>query len=348
MTPSFRSGIAIAGLSALVAAGCSGADTVDSGLAAEVSDRPTIVATTNILGDVITNLVGDQFDVVTIMPVGADPHVFQASAQQVASMGDADVLIANGAGFEEGLLDVIESSEADGVPVLEAISVVAGLEFGEGEEHGHEDEEHEGEEHEGEEHEGEEHEGEEHEGEEGHAHDGLDPHFFTDPARMATVATAVSDFLIETVDGVDAAALTASSEAYVDELVALDREVSETLGAIDDVDRVLITNHEVFGYFADRYDFEVVGTVIPSGTTTDGVSAQDLEELAEVIEHEGVQAIFAETSSSDELIQTLSSEVGDVAVVDLYSESLGDVDSAGATYIDMVRTNAERIAGALG
>ena len=139
MTPSFRSGIAIAGLSALVAAGCSGADTVDSGSAAEVSDRPTIVATTNILGDVITNLVGDQFDVVTIMPVGADPHVFQASAQQVASMGDADVLIANGAGFEEGLLDVIESSEADGVPVLEAISVVAGLEFGEGEEHGHED-----------------------------------------------------------------------------------------------------------------------------------------------------------------------------------------------------------------
>ena len=333
MTPSFRSGIAIAGLSALVAAGCSGADTVDSGLAAEVSDRPTIVATTNILGDVISNLVGDQFDVVTIMPVGADPHVFQASAQQVASMGDADVLIANGAGFEEGLLDVIESSEADGVPVLEAISVVAGLEFGEGEEHGHE---------------GEEHEGEEHEGEEGHAHDGLDPHFFTDPARMATVATAVSDFLIETVDGVDAAALTASSEAYVDELVALDREVSETLGAIDDVDRVLITNHEVFGYFADRYDFEVVGTVIPSGTTTDGVSAQDLEELAEVIEHEGVQAIFAETSSSDELIQTLSSEVGDVAVVDLYSESLGDVDSAGATYIDMVRTNADRIAAALG
>ena len=333
MTPSFRSGIAIAGLSALVAAGCSGADTVDSGSAAEVSDRPTIVATTNILGDVITNLVGDQFDVVTIMPVGADPHVFQASAQQVASMGDADVLIANGAGFEEGLLDVIESSEADGVPVLEAISVVAGLEFGEGEEHGHEDEEH---------------EGEEHEGEEGHAHDGLDPHFFTDPARMATVATAVSDFLIETVDGVDAAALTASSEAYVDELVALDREVSETLGAIDDVDRVLITNHEVFGYFADRYDFEVVGTVIPSGTTADGASAQDLEELAEVIEHEGVQAIFAETSSSDELVQTLASEVGDVAIVDLYSESLGEVDSAGATYIDMVRTNAERIAGALG
>ena len=333
MTPSFRSGIAIAGLSALVAAGCSGADTVDSGSAAEVSDRPTIVATTNILGDVIANLVGDQFDVVTIMPVGADPHVFQASAQQVASMGDADVLIANGAGFEEGLLDVIESSEADGVPVLEAISVVAGLEFGEGEEHGHEDEEH---------------EGEEHEGEEGHAHDGLDPHFFTDPARMATVATAVSDFLIETVDGVDAAALTASSEAYVDELVALDREVSETLGAIDDVDRVLITNHEVFGYFADRYDFEVVGTVIPSGTTADGASAQDLEELAEVIEHEGVQAIFAETSSSDELVQTLASEVGDVAIVDLYSESLGEVDSAGATYIDMVRTNAERIAGALG
>ncbi len=108
-----------------------------------------------------------------------------------------------------------------------------------------------------------------------------------------------------------------------------------------------MTNHEVFGYFADRYEFEVVGTVIPTGTTTGGVDAQELARLAEVIRDERVPAIFADTSSSDELAETLAGEVGDVEVVELYSESLGDDDSDGATYLDMIRTNAGRIATAL-
>ena len=91
-----------------------------------------------------------------------------------------------------------------------------------------------------------------------------------------------------------------------------------------------------------------MGSVIPSGSTADGASAQALVELAEIIELEGVPAIFAETSSSDELAQTLAPEVGNIEVVTLFSESLGDADSGGASYVDMVRTNANRIAAALG
>ena len=165
---------------------------------------------------------------------------------------------------------------------------------------------------------------------------------------MALAADGIADFLIATVDGIDAEALRASADAYIAELEAVDRAVADTLGELADDQRVLITNHEVFGYFADRYDFEVVGTVIPAGSTVDGASAQALAALAELIEDEGVRAIFADTSSSDELAQTLASEVGDVAVIELFSESLGDEDSEGATYIDMVRTNADRIAAALG
>jgi zinc/manganese transport system substrate-binding protein len=85
--------------------------------------------TTNILGDVVTNLTGGVVEVVTIMPVGADPHDFQASARQADAMRSADALIVNGAGFEEGLLDVIEGAEADGVAVFEAISAVSSIEF---------------------------------------------------------------------------------------------------------------------------------------------------------------------------------------------------------------------------
>ena len=83
-----------------------------------------VVVTTNILGDVVEELVGDQLVVETIMPSGADPHVFQASAKQVDQMTKADVLVVNGASFEEGLLDVISSVESDGVAVFEAMSVV--------------------------------------------------------------------------------------------------------------------------------------------------------------------------------------------------------------------------------
>ncbi|MGD9798205.1 MAG: metal ABC transporter solute-binding protein, Zn/Mn family, partial [Acidimicrobiia bacterium] len=149
------------------------------------------------------------------------------------------------------------------------------------------------------------------------------------------------------VDGVDADALRAAADDYLEELEGLDAEIEDLLAGIDEDRRILVTNHEVFGYFADRYGFEVVGTVVPSGSTADGASARQLAELVEVIEHEEVPAIFADTSSSDRLAQTLADEVGDIEVVELFSESLGDESSEGATYLEMMRTNAERIASAL-
>ncbi len=334
-------------------------------------DVSTVVVTTNILGDVVSSMVGGAVEVVTIMPVGADPHDFSPSAQQIAQMGDADALIVNGASFEEGLLDVIESAEDDGVLVYEAISAVSTIEYGEdghddhghGDEHDHDDEdehkddedhdEHDHDDEEGhddeDEHDHDDEEGhDDHDDHEGHDHSGEDPHFFTDPARMAVAADGILDFLVDNLDGVDTAALTESGEAYIAELEAIDAEIESTLARLSEDQRVLITNHEVYGYFADRYDFEVVGVVIPGGSTSDSVDAQALAELAETIEDEGVPAIFSDTSSSDELIETLAAEVGDIDIVELFTESLGDAGSGGETYLEMVQSNAERIASALG
>ncbi|MDP7383797.1 MAG: metal ABC transporter substrate-binding protein, partial [Acidimicrobiales bacterium] len=190
------------------------------------------------------------------------------------------------------------------------------------------------------------HEG--HDDHSGHDHSGEDPHFFTDPARMAAAVDGIAAFLIANVEGIDADTVTEAAEAYHAELEALDAEVAALVADIPAENRVLITNHEVFGYFADRYGFEVAGAIIPTGSTLDGTSAGDLAELAELITDEGVSAIFSDVSASDQLAQTLADEVGgDVQVVELFTESLGDSDSEGATYIDMVRTNATRIAEAL-
>lgn len=277
--------------------------------AAGASGRPDVVVTTNVLGDVVSDLVGDEAAVEVIMPPGTAPHEFQASPQQVASMRDADVLVTNGAGFEEGLTEAIEAAEQDGVPTFAAIDAVDTLELdGDG---------------------------------------GTDPHFFTDPARMATAAEGIADFLADEVPGLDTPALASQARATIDDLNALDGEVEQTLSEVAPDRRTLVTNHEVFGYFADRYGFDVVGAVIPAGTTQAEPSAAQLDELAHTIEEQDVPAIFVETSSPARLAEVLADEVGDVDVVELFSESLGDEGSGGETYAAMMRTNAERIADAL-
>ena len=164
---------------------------------------------------------------------------------------------------------------------------------------------------------------------------------------MALAVDGIAAFLIANVEGIDADTVSAAAEAYHEELEALDADVAALVDGIPADGRVLITNHEVYGYFADRYGFEVAGAIIPSGSTLDGSSAGELAELVELIEAEGVPAIFSDVSASDQLAQALAAEVGDIAVVELFTESLGEDGSGGATYVEMVRTNAERIADAL-
>ena len=148
--------------------------------------------------------------------------------------------------------------------------------------------------------------------------------------------------------GVDADAVSASIDEYVAELEALDASIDETLSSIPEDQRILVTNHQVFGYFADHYDFEIVGAIIPSLTTNAEPSAADIEELAETIEAEGISAVFGETTQSTQLADALADEVGgDVTVVQLFTESLGEDGSGAETYLEMMQTDADLIADAL-
>ena len=297
-------------------------------VAPEPVEKPLIVVTTNILGDVVSKAVGELFDVETIMPPGADPHVFQASAKQVDRIMKADLLVVNGADFEEGLLDVIEGAESDGVKVFEAMNSVEPLE--DHDEEGHDD-----------------HDEHEDHDEHGHDHGGVDPHFFTDPGRMVQVVNQLSDFLVLNFPEINGEDLVSHMADYSKKLEALDAEVMQTLSSIPESSRVLVTNHAVFAYFAESYDFKILGTIIPSASTLSNASAKDLVDLAEEMKAEGVLAVFVDSSSSDALAEALAGELDAVQVVTLFSESLGPEDSAGSTYIDMVRTNSELIANAL-
>jgi zinc/manganese transport system substrate-binding protein len=293
---------------------------------AESDGRPTIVVTTSVMGDIVENLVGDGAAVEVVMPAGVDPHEFQLSAQQANTIRQADALVINGAGFEGSLVDSIDSAASDGVPVCVAIDGVDAVLIANGDhDHGDGDVD----------------------DDHGHDDEGTDPHFFTDPARTADAAEGLVDCLAAAVPSLQGQEFDAAAGSYVDQLRALDAELSAALETIPEDDRLLVTNHDVFGYFADRYGFEVIGVIIPGASTQVGVDARSLDTLASAMAEAEVSAVFADTSSPDDLAATLAAEVGDVEVVVLFSESLGGEDSGGATYIEMMRTNAERMVAAL-
>lgn len=279
---------------------------------ATTDDRPLVVVSTNILGDVVENLVGDQARVVTLMKPNADPHSFEISAQEAATLRDADLLVSNGLGLEEGLQQHLDAASATDVATFVAGDAIDVLDYREGDAAGM-----------------------------------PDSHFWTDPARMIDVVDALEPALAE-IDGIDADALGTSVADYRTELEELDAEMTAAFETIPAERRALVTNHHVFGYLADRFDFDVVGAVIPGGTTLAAPSASDLADLVDAVDDTGVPAIFAESSSPDRLARALADEADlDVEVIELFTESLTDADGGAPDYLTMMRVNTERIASGL-
>lgn len=282
-----------------------------------------VVVTTSLLSDVVADLVGENGSVEALMDPGTDPHEFTPSAAQASFLRSADLVVANGLGFEAGLTDMLEAAADDGANVVELAEEVDPLPFGASA-----------------------HEDEADENGEAHDHGDYDPHFFLDPLRMAAAMEVVAGALSEEDPSVD---WDSRATAIRADLELLHREIEEELAAIPADRRTLVTNHDALGYFADRYDFEVVGTVIPGGSTMAEPSASDLAELADLLRSEGINAVFADTTSSTRLAETLAAEVGeDVEVHALYTGSLGPEGSGAETYAGVMRTNAATIAGALG
>ena len=167
-----------------------------------------------------------------------------------------------------------------------------------------------------------------------------------DPVRVADVLPVLSN-AIATHAGIDAAALDECTAAYRSELMALDAEVDEILAPLHSEDRLLITNHDALGYFADRYGFRLIGTVIPGFSTLAEANPAGLQELLDLIEDTGVAAIFSETTHSSDDAEALG-RVANVKVRSLNTGSLGPADSSSGTYIGFIRTNAQTIAEGLG
>jgi zinc/manganese transport system substrate-binding protein len=279
----------------------------------------SVVTTTTVFGDIVERIVGADGSVEVLIPVGVDPHEFQLSAQQIARLMRADLVVANGLGLEEGMEDALSSAAQDGVRVLSVGEQLDPLPFGTHDDSDHQDAD----------------------------HGTLDPHVWMDPLRMADAAQIVAAELGATLGGeVD---WVGRGEAVASEILAMHEQLQDLLETIPRDRRILVTNHDALGYLADRYGLEVVGVIIPGGSTMGEPSSAQLADLVATIRETGAPAIFADTTDPSSLAEAIASEVGEsVDVVDLYTGSIGEPGSGADSYAGMMLTNGRRIATALG
>ncbi len=268
------------------------------------SSGADIVVTTPVLGAVVEDLVEDAADVRVLIPNGTDPHDYQPSARDIGALEGADLVVENGLDLEEGLEDALGQARGDEGRVFTATDHIDVRIAGE-DDHG----------------------GEGHADEEEHDHGPEDPHFWMDPASMAAVVSALAPVLDDRL-GLD---LGDRAQAEVAELTALDAEVEETLAPIPEASRRLVTGHESMGYFARRYDFELVGALIPSLSSQAQASAANLAGLRRQVAEEDVPAIFTEAGTPDGVADTIAAETG-VPVLEIGTHALPE-DGSYATFI---------------
>jgi zinc/manganese transport system substrate-binding protein len=174
-------------------------------------------------------------------------------------------------------------------------------------------------------------------------HDEVDPHWWQDPRNAIMAVGGVRDALAEADPG-GRRAYERNATAHERRLRELDADIERCMARVPAEKRKLVTTHDALGYFAERYDLEVIGAVIPSLSTQAQPSARDVDALVEQIEEEGVEAIFPEVAVSQRLERAISREAGADVGRELWTDSLGEEGSGAETYVDAMRANAGALA----
>ncbi len=297
-----RSATAVAALLVLLGvAGCGADEPAPGG-----GDRLAVVATTMPLQDFARQVGGDRVEVTGILGPDAEPHEYEPSPSDADAVAGADVVVANGAGLDEWLDDLLANagSGARRVTAAEGIALLPTEE----------------------------------EGFPG------DPHVWHDPAAakrmVATIAAGLG-----AADPEGRATYAANARRYGRELDAMAARIRERFRAVPPERRRLVTSHDAFGYFARAYDVEVVGSVLPSVTTDVEPSARDVDRLVRDLRRLGVRTIFTEEAVDPRLEEQIAAEAGAEVSTSLYADVLA-ADGPAATFIGAELANAEAMAAA--
>jgi len=270
-------------------------------------NRIQLMATTSIVGDIVRQVGGEYVEVKVLLPLGTDPHSFTPTPNDISRLAEAELVFINGAGLEEFLSAMIESAGVDVRLVdLSAPLPLRNVESGDSaEDHGD------------------------------------DPHTWMDPNNVIVWTQLVAETLSQ-FDPQNQAVYQDNGKQLQTELEELDHWVGTMVGQIPVERRQMVTDHLVFGYFADRYGFEQVGAIIPGFSSLAEPSAQELAQLEDVISSLNIPALFVGWSSNQNLADRIGEDTG-VRVIPLYTHSLSPAGEAAEHYQDFIRYNVNAI-----
>ncbi|MCX8133335.1 MAG: zinc ABC transporter substrate-binding protein [Roseococcus sp.] len=275
--------------------------------------RPTALATTGMVADLVRGVAGEAFQVQALIGEGVDPHLFRPTRQDVARLLRADALFFNGHRLEGRMTDVLERARGQGRPVLAVAETLPRARLRPNEDYP----------------------------------DAADPHVWMDPSLWADCAPAVAATLAQVRTGDYARGVEETRRRYA----RLDAYAREVLAPIPRESRVLLTAHDAFGYFGARYGLEVQS--IQGLSTEAEASLARIESLVRLIVERRIPAVFAESSVPDRAIRALIEGAGArgqrLAMGGvLFSDSMGRPGTYTGTYEGMMDHNITTIARALG
>ncbi len=275
-----------------------------------------VLATKSFIADMVQNVAGNRLEVDSLVPTGMDPHSFVPSPQDIARIADCDLLVANGAGLESWLQKTIANAGGNYL-LVEATKGLANRTTKPGEVVSP-----------------------------GAQAESIDPHFWLDPANVITYAANIRDGLIQ-VDPAGKDVYTRNADSYINQLKSLDQWVANQVNQIPPDQRLLVTNHEEFGYFADHYGFNIIGTINQSFSSESSPSAQQLAQLIDQIRTSHARVIFLETGANQQLADQVAQDAGIKVVTGLVTHSLTPPDGFAPSYIAMIQYDTNLIVDSL-
>ncbi|HEV2060075.1 MAG TPA: metal ABC transporter substrate-binding protein [Solirubrobacteraceae bacterium] len=305
----------VSGLVAVVLAACGAGD--ENAERAATGDV-TVVATTTQLGDFAREVAGDRAGVRQILAANSDPHDYEPRPSDVEAVSGAAVVLRSGGDLDAWLDGVLRNaaSEAQTVTLLDAVRAREGEgqkgDGGSRDAEGHEDASE------------------------------IDPHWWQDPRNAISAVREIRDALVAAdPEGRDAYA--AAAQRYVARLRDLDRAIAACMAGVPESKRKLVTDHDALGYYTDRYDIDVIGTVVPARSTQAQASAGEVARLVRTIRAAGVTTIFPQGSGNQKLTRAIARDAGAKVGPALYADSLGAPGTDGETYIGSMKANTRAL-----
>jgi len=307
-------------------------------LGAHAQEKLPVVASFSILGDLVSEIGGDRVAVRTLVGPDGDAHVFQPSPQDAAVVASARLLVVNGLGFEGWISRLTSTTRFAGVTTVASEGVQA-LDM---EEDGHED------------HKGHsDHSGHAHKPAAGaasapaaqpaaahHHHGSQDPHAWQDAGRVKTYVANILAGLIK-MDPAGADYFKARAAAYDAKLTELDQWIVAQIASVPAAKRKVITSHDAFGYYENRYGVEFVSV---AGVSTQAeAAAGDVASIIRLARKEQIKAIFVENISNDRMIQQVAREAKATVGAPLFSDALSAKTGPAGDYLSMMRYNTEQL-----